>query len=902
MPLARGDTFGRYVVEEVLGTGGGGQVYRARDTLLHRAVALKVLLESAVDTEQGAVRARILREARAAAQLNHPNVVSIFDVGEQDGVPYMAMELVSGRSLRSYVGAPDLSIQRRLRWLSDIALALAVAHENGLVHRDVKPENVIVRDDGFIKVVDFGIARRTVVDPRGPTGVQSTENASAGTPHYMAPEQIRNLPLDGRADQFGWGVTAYELLSGGALPWDSSGGALKYVAAVLDEDAAPLAERARALPAEVGIVIDRTVRRAREERFATMEEVVRALDPFQSSGSDVIRHVVSVLPPLPSQDLAHQLTTKAPVSGAREHRRSKSSLTRPRRTVAAIVFLAVIAGAGALVALRWHESHPSASVASPSSSAPLPAPAPTPITSLPPPSTTDRKALAAYIEGIQAIRDGSLFAALGKLEQAQKMDHMLAAADLRLALLYVDRNGKRAREAYMRAHELRSVLGARDQALLEALEPMSNPSGKGVAEAARRLAALAELYPGDAEVEFDLQVATGDDGDLSAARAAGLRALAIDPEFYAVLAALGENEAYAGDMDEALRSLDRCLEKSGEATVCAVMTGRILEQRGECDRLEHDARRALDSSSRVGAGPFYQDLAEGMMAKGVPVTAVWQVLEQWITGLPDDERETTRIAASLRFDVATGDFVGAEKEGRRYEQAIAKDPSGRVHGWAASKLADLYIETGRSKEAGAVARAMLDSHDGWTQEPRLEDEGISLERTPEMLSVERAAGLIDDGVLAARRAEWLRELEPKIPPFFRPFLWVQAYPSTVTTEAEARDALDVLERYGGVPPFRPFTAAPIGRVYLLAGRVDDAMPLLLESARRCNALRRPFEHVRARYWLGRGYEAKGDVSSACTEYEGVLDRWGDARPRSVTADDARKRAHALRCARGSGDR
>jgi len=883
MPLARGETFGRYVVHETLGAGGGGQVYRARDTLLNRDVALKVLLEGQGGTEQSTLRVRILREARAAAQLNHPNVIAIFDVGEHDGVPYMAMELVSGRPLRAYIGAPDVSIERRMRWLSDIALGLDAAHKSGLVHRDVKPDNVIVRDDGFIKVLDFGIARNTAVDPRGPTDLQNTETASAGTPHYMAPEQIRSLPLDGRADQFGWGVTAYELLSGGALPWDSSGGALKYVAAVLDLDPSPLADRVATLPSEVALVIDRTLRRSREERFETMEEVARALYPNHPSGVDAVRDVVSATPP--PLDLAHQVTTKAPLS------EGTAPPGKKPRTLAAVALFAVLAIAGSLVAL-WRPGGEAAMTA-PSSSAP--APAPTPITSLPMPSSPNREALAAYIEGMQAYRDGSGYVALGKLERAANLDPMLAQASLRLALLFIERDAAKAGLAYGHASELRSLLSPRDRGLLDAIEPMASRSGTGSGEATRRLSALEKSYPGDAEVAFYLQLIAGIDGQFALASEAGMRALVIDPEFYAVLASLGEAQAYTGKLDEAVLTFDRCLEKSGGATVCAILRGFVLEQRGECERLGSEARRL--SPANPSTEPFYIAQANGMMAGGAPTAAIRLVLDQLISAVPDDRREAKRHSVNFKLDVAVGDFAAAEKDAARYEQSIASDPTAHVHGIAALRVADLYTETGRVKDAGAVAHAMLESLGGWAPETRLEDEGIANDATPSLLAFERAAGSVGESDFVARRGAWLADWEAKAPAFYRGYLWLQAYANTVRAGDDARAALDALERYGAVPPFLPNTAALVGRVYLLADRLDEAMPLLLADAKRCDAVSRPFAHVRALYWLGRGYEAKGDVASACTAYREVLNRWGGAHTRSVTANEARNRSEALRCPR-----
>src|SRR5262249_4765323 len=152
-----GETFERYTVEALIGEGGMGHVYRARDTRLERRVALKVINDRASSRDAAA---RLVREARAAAALDHPNAVAIFDVGELDGPPYIVMELVEGRTLRGLIGDSGTRMSARIAHLADVGRALAAAHRRGLVHRDIKPENVMIRDDGMVKVLDFGIARR----------------------------------------------------------------------------------------------------------------------------------------------------------------------------------------------------------------------------------------------------------------------------------------------------------------------------------------------------------------------------------------------------------------------------------------------------------------------------------------------------------------------------------------------------------------------------------------------------------------------------------------------------------------------------------------------------------------------------------------------------------------------
>jgi serine/threonine protein kinase/ABC-type branched-subunit amino acid transport system substrate-binding protein len=295
VPFQPGDVVDRYVIEALLGAGGMGEVYRARDTRLQRKVALKILRESTEGSNPSAGSrsastgaARILREARAAAALDHANVVAVFDVGqieapgELQGTTFLAMELIKGSSLRAFIGDTRVPIDERLRWLIDVARALAAAHQVGIVHRDIKPENVMIREDGQVKVLDFGIARRAhgPVDPSLSTEevipAASATSMTSGTPLYMAPEQLRAEPFDGRADQFGWGVLAYELFTG-SRPWSPDLGVLSLVAQVLSATPKPVAEVARDVPAPVSAVVMRALEKDRAARFPSMSELIEAL-------------------------------------------------------------------------------------------------------------------------------------------------------------------------------------------------------------------------------------------------------------------------------------------------------------------------------------------------------------------------------------------------------------------------------------------------------------------------------------------------------------------------------------------------------------------------------------------------------------------------------------------------
>jgi serine/threonine protein kinase len=288
------ELFGRYKIDGPLGRGGMGDIFRAYDPVLRRWVALKVLRREVVTGDAESLRrarAQLLREARAAAVLNHPNAVAIFDVGEVGETPFLAMELLEGRSLREYIGDPRVDLRTKLAWLADVARALAAAHERGLVHRDVKPENVMVCTDGTIKVLDFGIAKITRTRPplgaEGPPSIVTMVGNTLGTPRYMAPEIILGQEIDGRADQFAWGIVAYELLVG-KHAWTAQDAPTQY--GILNE-APPLPPIVSAgLPPDVTGIVTRALEKRSQDRYASMQEVVSALDA-------AIQRLVAAPPP-----------------------------------------------------------------------------------------------------------------------------------------------------------------------------------------------------------------------------------------------------------------------------------------------------------------------------------------------------------------------------------------------------------------------------------------------------------------------------------------------------------------------------------------------------------------------------------------------------------------------------
>ncbi len=264
-------TIGRYQVLEKLGQGGMGVVYRAFDTLLERVVALKVISTPIEDKPE--VRERFIREARAAGQLSHPNIITIHDLGEHEGQPYLAMELLDGEDLLSRMARPErMSLRRKVELTADICSGLEFAHSRGLIHRDIKPANIFITSGGTVKILDFGLARLMTSELTG-------SNMMMGTLNYMAPEQIRGERVDHRVDVFSVGVVMYELLSGQkAFAGDSFASTLFKI---LNEVPAPLLGIDPTLPPDLVAVVECALAKPRDERYQNMGEMLRDLAVFR---------------------------------------------------------------------------------------------------------------------------------------------------------------------------------------------------------------------------------------------------------------------------------------------------------------------------------------------------------------------------------------------------------------------------------------------------------------------------------------------------------------------------------------------------------------------------------------------------------------------------------------------
>lgn len=270
-----GKTLGRFRVEDRIGSGGMGFVYRATDTVLRRTVAIKRL---ATQTHVGEIgRERFLREAQRSSALNHPNIASIYDVMEQNNEDFLVMEYVEGKTLRQHLGSHKFTIPEFLQIAIQCAEALATAHDHKILHGDIKPENIMLTPTQRVKILDFGVARR--FDTEGPSGatvsLATMTGTVAGTPAYMAPEVLEQKPYDGRADLFSLGLVFYEML-GGPQPFltDSFAGTLGRV---LHTEPAPIVEVNPGVPTAVASIVMRLLKKDPSERYENAHLLVADL-------------------------------------------------------------------------------------------------------------------------------------------------------------------------------------------------------------------------------------------------------------------------------------------------------------------------------------------------------------------------------------------------------------------------------------------------------------------------------------------------------------------------------------------------------------------------------------------------------------------------------------------------
>jgi eukaryotic-like serine/threonine-protein kinase len=277
MSLDPGTKIGRYEIGALLGAGGMGEVYRARDTELDRTVAIKIL-PTDYATDQRRLN-RFIQEAKAASALNHPHILTIHEVGQAGDTRFIATEFIDGVTLRERIRSSSLNLNEILEIAIQTTGALAAAHAAGIIHRDLKPENIMVRPDGYVKVLDFGLAKLTLpqdspTDPEAQTKAMINTGAGIviGTAHYMSPEQAKGIALDVRTDLWSLGVVLYEMITRrqpftGDTPTET-------ISLILQKEPTPITQQVNEVPAELDRIVNKTLTKDREERYQTAKDLL----------------------------------------------------------------------------------------------------------------------------------------------------------------------------------------------------------------------------------------------------------------------------------------------------------------------------------------------------------------------------------------------------------------------------------------------------------------------------------------------------------------------------------------------------------------------------------------------------------------------------------------------------
>ncbi len=542
-----GRTLAHYLILEKVGAGGMGVVYRARDTLLDRLVALKVVGEQA---QVGAnAQERLLREARLASALNHPNICTIYEAGVVDGETYIAMELVEGQALNAMVSPDGLPVEMAIRYGIQIADALAHAHERGVVHRDLKSPNVIITPEGRPKVLDFGLAKRVIGKSEEATRSEAplTEaGAVVGTLSYMAPEVLRREPVDARSDLWALGVMLFHAASG-VLPFRGET-AFQISSAILRDSPAALPAY---VPPGLGAIIQRLLAKQPGERYQRAGEVRAALEAIQPN--------VPVSAPVPAAGVSR----------------------RPWLWAAGSVAVAAVS---TWAGIQWRRKP-----AAPAGERRL----------------SDGNRPSANAEANEYYERALLFGGTGARHDPPQMRRMLERA------LALDPKFAAARAQYAFTHMLLLLQGdSNDPSWLykaqeEARQALQDDPACGLAHSSlagtHLIQGRKELVPG--EVDKALKANAGGpavhhwlvfyhwfNGDNSQAVREGRQILARWPLFWPARLSLGEFLREQGDIVGAIREYERILEQDPTSRLCLASLARAHMDSGELPK----ARQALD--------------------------------------------------------------------------------------------------------------------------------------------------------------------------------------------------------------------------------------------------------------------------------------------------------------------
>ncbi|MBA3241634.1 MAG: tetratricopeptide repeat protein [Acidobacteria bacterium] len=560
-----GKTISHYRILGHVGEGGMGVVYVAEDARLGRRVAVKI---PHAGKDEKHYRSRFLREARAVSALSHKNIAAVFDYGETpEGQPFIVMELVTGQTLGEILMGTGLSLSRSVEIIQEVSDALAEAHRRGIVHRDVKPSNVIVNERGEVKVLDFGLAKQFEDENGSETGpdaqtllqTQTRSDVVIGTPLYLSPEQARGARVDGRSDLFALGALLYECVAG--RPAFSGANVIEIGAQVLHVDPPPPSQFNSRVPPELDRIVLKALAKKVEERYQTADEMAAELERVRTRlpGSDTTR--------------TRRLATHPDLSRPSALHTISETLRRPRLSPLAF------AGALALVLLAvWAAIYSR-----------------TPSEYKPPPA-----ALKLYESGAEAMREGAYYKAEQLLEEAVKGADKYALARARHAealmeLDYVDR----AENEVMRALPERARLSARDALYLDAIAATVQHE---LGTAVKFYEEIVRLNPDQPQAHFDLGRAREKNDEIDKAIASYTEVTRRNSAYANAYLRLGVLNARKENVPGAVSNFERAEQLYDESktaegrTEVFLQRGRVLSEVGNLAEARRELGQALELS------------------------------------------------------------------------------------------------------------------------------------------------------------------------------------------------------------------------------------------------------------------------------------------------------------------
>jgi serine/threonine-protein kinase len=846
-----GASLSHFRVEARLGAGGMGVVYRALDTKLKRMVALKVLpSKDSTDPER---RALLLREARAAAAINHPNLAAIYEIDEEGALTFIAMELVTGRSVRQLLGeGQPLPVDAALSIARQVAQALQCAHTAGLVHRDLKPDNVMVGEDGSVKLLDFGLAKRTAVAAAtDDTGAPiSREGVAMGTPGYMAPEQARGSGVDHRADFFAFGAMLYEMLTG-ARPFAGESVMELMIASV--RDPAPRLSVLRPdLPEELSALVASLLEKEAERRPASASQIIAALG---GPGR--------LTPTAAPEAFAQTLATR-----------------RPPRRRAPLVLGGFLSVGVLLLGVRWLVPHHVAVTDFPAEHAS--------------PELARRYAIA-----LQNLRDGDAESALANLNACLAIDPTFGPAHLRIAV-YSEAGGDHEprRKHLAAAAQVRPTLSDRDRALLGWAQKIELIPMRNASQGLEKSRELVRRFSDDAELTF-----------LGASHAAFFAldpretlpdfdaATRLDPEYVAPHVLRSAILDWAGDPKAALREVEDCLRVLPGAVACMNAKARIETLEGRCQDFEVTARRRVQVAPTQPMGHLM--LAEALAANGAPIESIRASLDRFVAASTPADSSEARLGSDVRISILKGDFEAARSTLHEIEKLRANDVSEDTHAAQTEALMELAEETGDWRESLRIAADYIRRLDSWEM-----TRAFSVIRLRWLYLARRAGELTDAELVAEKKAMEERDRDARFSgdgAEAKWDRWVLLEAGWAETPEDITHAL--ASRPTWQPPGLQMTDLPDLLLHVAAGSGVEVLPQLKRFAGSCRILPSGEERnwlntirfFRAQVALGSVLEQQGDAAGACAAYRTVLHYWNDspAHPRSLTI--SQERMKALNC-------